>query len=422
MNRRDAPERAAPAPARSFLPLMVVAGCTMSLTAPLEVLFARDLGYSPLLMGAFMLTSGLGVILVDVLGTRLVPALDARCCLTIALAVFGLACIAMAFAAFQLMLVARLVQGFSGGLMLGGGLQAAIRVLPGNEPRALGRFSAAFLAGAALGAPGGLMVAAGMTGRHGFQVAFVGAGCLAVVVAVLLRVTLPRLPAVGAANPRPRLGLPGLASSAGGVRVLAVAMTGDFVRGGVLFTALPLAGAVRGYSTLAIGCAIALMSAVEIVMLVVAHRVLALVGVTLAVAVALGLGCACAVLLALLDGLFWYLLASSILGVALAGTTIGLPLIVVGAVGEPSAGLARFRISAGIGMMAGSVGCAVAGSVVGPEVLFSAIAIVLAASIPLVRSACGSEVKDGVNPMTSDRLRPGNNSLLPFGDELKTCP
>jgi len=421
MNRRDAPERAAPAPVRSFLPLMVVAGCTMSLTAPLEVLFARDLGYSPLLMGAFMLTSGLGVILVDVLGTRLVPALDARRCLTIALAVFGLACIAMAFAGYQLMLVARLVQGFSGGLMLGGGLQAAIRVLPGNEPRALGRFSAAFLAGAALGAPGGLIVAAGMIG-HGFQVAFVGAGGLAVVVAVLLRVTLPRLPAVRAVNPRPRLGLPGFASSAGGVRVLAVAMTGDFVRGGVLFTALPLVGAVRGYSTLAIGCAIALMSAVEIVLLVVAHRVLALVAVTLAVEVALGLGCACAVLLALLDGLSWYLLASSILGVALAGTTIGLPLIVVGAVGEPSAGLARFRVSAGIGMMAGSVGCAVAGSVVGPEVLFSAIAIVLAASIPLVRSACGSEVKDGVNPMTSDRLRPGNNSLLPLGDELKTCP
>jgi len=414
MSHPTTPERAVPAPVRSFLPLMMVAGCTMSLTAPLEVLFARDLGYGPTLMGAFMLTSGLGVILVDVLGTRLVPALDARRCLTVALAVFGLACITMAFAGYQLMMVARLVQGFAGGLMLGGGLQAAIRVVPGDEARALGRFSAAFLSGAALGSPGGLLVAAGATGRHGFQIAFVAAGALAVVVALLLHVSLPRLEAAGASSPR--FGLPRLGRSAGGVRVLAIAMTGDFVRGGVLFTALPLVGAVRGYSMLAIGCAIALMSAVEIALLVVAHRVLALVGVARAVAFALGLGCGSAALLALLDGLSWYLVASTILGVALAGTTIGLPLIVVGAVGEPSAGLARFRISAGMGMLAGSVGCAFAGSVVGPEPLFSVIAVILAASTLLVRSAggVGGDVGGdvGVNPATSDRVQPGNNSLL----------
>lgn len=402
-------ERAAPEPVRSFLPLMMVAGCTMSLTAPLEVLFARDLGYSPALMGAFMLTSGLGVILVDVLGTRLVPALDARRCLTVALAVFGLACITMAFAGTQLMMAARLVQGFAGGLMLGGGLQAAIRVLPGDEARALGRFSAAFLAGAALGSPGGLLIAAGVTGRHGFQIAFVTAGGLAVVVAMLLHLSLPCLAAAGAA--RPRFGLPRLGRSAGGVRVLAVAMTGDFVRGGVLFTALPLVGAVRGYSTLAIGVAIALMSAVEIVLLVVAHRVLALVGVTRAVAVALGLGCGSATLLALLDGLSSYLVASGILGVALAGTTIGLPLIVVGAVGEPSAGLARFRISAGVGMLTGSVGCAVLGSVLGPELLFSGIAIILAASTLLVRTT-GAVGRSRRKPGDFDRLQPGNISLL----------
>jgi len=413
MSRPTTPASAVPAPVRSFLPLMVVAGCTMSLTAPLEVLFARDLGYGPTLMSAFMLTSGLGVILVDVLGTRLVPALDARRCLTIALAVFGLACIAMAFAGYQLMMVARLVQGFAGGLMLGGGLQAAIRVLPGDEARALARFSAAFLAGAALGSPGGLLVAAGVTGRHGFQVAFVAAGALAVIVAVLLHVTLPHLAAAGAGSPR--FGLPRLGKDAGGLRVLAIAMTGDFVRGGVLFTALPLVGALRGYSTLAIGCAISLMAAVEIVLLVVAHRVLALVGVARAVAIALGLGCASAALIAALEGLSGYLVASGLLGVTLAGTTIGLPLIVVGAVGEPSAGLARFRISAGIGMMAGSVGCAVAGSIVGPKLLFSVIAGLLAASTLLVRSGAGvgPRVDLGVNPATSERRQPGNISLIP---------
>jgi hypothetical protein len=49
-------------------------------------------------MGVFMLTSAIGVIVVDVFGTRFVPALDARVCLAAALALFGIACIAMAVA------------------------------------------------------------------------------------------------------------------------------------------------------------------------------------------------------------------------------------------------------------------------------------------------------------------------------------
>lgn len=279
---------------------MVVAGCTMSLTALLEVLFARNLGYDAVLMGAFMLTSGLGVILVDVLGTRFVPALDARRCLTVALGVFGLACITMAFAPPGLMLAARMVQGFAGGLMLGGGLQAAIRVRPDDEARALGRFNAAFLFGAAVGSSGGLLVAAGVSGLPGYRIAFTSGGVMAVLVALLLHLTLPQLRAEG--WQRPRFGLPRLAKNAGGARILAIAMTGDFVRGGVLFTALPLVGAVRGYSTLAIGGVIAVISVFEIVLLVVAHRIVALVGVARAVGSALVLGCLGATVLALVEG------------------------------------------------------------------------------------------------------------------------
>lgn len=389
---------------------MVVAGCTMSLTALLEVLFARNLGYDAVLMGAFMLTSGLGVILVDVLGTRFVPALDARRCLTVALGVFGLACITMAFAPPGLMLAARMVQGFAGGLMLGGGLQAAIRVRPDDEARALGRFNAAFLFGAAVGSSGGLLVAAGVSGLPGYRIAFTSGGVMAVLVALLLHLTLPQLRAEG--WQRPRFGLPRLAKNAGGARILAIAMTGDFVRGGVLFTALPLVGAVRGYSTLAIGGVIAVMSVFEIVLLVVAHRIVALVGVARAVGSALVLGCLGATVLALVEGLPSYIVASGVFGIALAGTTVGLPLLVVRAVGESSAGLARFRISAGIGMMVGSVGCAVAGTVAGPQALFSVIAVVLAASTLLIRPA-GRSGEIGVNLATPDRLMPGNIPLVP---------
>jgi MFS family permease len=374
--------------ARWFLPLMAASGVTMSLTAPLEVLFARTFFYSTVYVGIFMLASAIGVILIDVFGTRFVPGLDAKYCLAVGLLLFGLACIAMGLAWNDtMMMTARVAQGFGGGLMLGGGLQAAVRVHPDapSAARSLSRFNAAFLFGGAVGSPGGLLVAAFIHGKVGYQIAFAAAGTLALLIAVALFLVLPSLAAPHAA-PRPRFGMPRLGKAPGALAVLVLATVGDFIRGGVLFTALPLAGAARGFSTLTIGTAIALMSGIEIVILTISYRLLARLGVVAVLLGALTLGTVCATLLAITNGATTYLLVSVMFGITLAGVTAGLPVVVIAMIGESSAGLAKFRISAGIGMLAGSVGCSVLCTSIGDAPLFALVAVVLLGSVQLVHS------------------------------------
>jgi MFS family permease len=378
--------RCGPIPqSRWFLPLMAASGVTMSLTAPLEVLFVREIWHSSLYVGVFMLSAALGVIVVDVFGTRFVPGVDARVALTMGLCLFGMACIGMGLASGGIVLItSRVMQGFGGGMVLGAGLQAAVRVDLHSEDvaRSLGRFNAAFLFGGAVGSPGGLLVAGIIDGRAGYEVAFVVTGALAVIVAAALTAALPRL-AAPPGLPPPRIGLPRFVRTPGSGAALALAMSGDFLRGGVLFTALPLAGAALAYSTITITAAIALMSGVEILVLAVAYRVIRNIGVVALLIASFSLGVLCAALIALIPSPTTYLVASALFGVSLAGATASLPVMVVAQVGESSAGLAKFRISAGIGMLAGSVGCAVLEAQIGIAALFALIAIVLLGSARL---------------------------------------
>jgi MFS family permease len=373
------------AQSRWFLPLMAASGVTMSLTAPLEVLFVREFWHSSIYIAVFMLSAAAGMIAVDVFGTRFVPRLDARVALAGGLCLFGVACIGMGVARGGVLLMAsRVLQGFGGGMVLGAGLQAAVRVnaTTGDVARSLGRFNAAFLFGGAVGSPGGLLVAGIIDGRAGYQVAFIVTGALAVVVAAALAAALPSL-AAPAGMPPPRIGLPHFDRAPGSGAALVLAMSGDFLRGGVLFTALPLAGAAREYSTITITVAIALMSGVEIVVLSVAYRFISRTGVVAVLIASFALGMGCATLLALIPGATTYLVASALFGVCLAGATASLPVMVVAQVGESSAGLAKFRISAGIGLLAGSVGCAVLEAQIGIAALFATIAIVLLGSAQL---------------------------------------
>lgn len=385
---------------RWFLPLMAAAGVTMSLTAPLEVLFIRSYSESSSYIGIFMLSAAIGVILVDVFGTRFVPGLDARVALTAGLALFGVACIGIGFASEGIVLMtSRILQGCGGGIVLGAGLQAAVRVRPplpqlGGDAygtsvapsedvvRSVGRFNAAFLFGGAVGSPVGLLIAGVIDGRVGYQIAFAATGALALSVAAALVVVLPALDAPLGLAP-PRIGLPRFDRTAGGAAALVLAMSGEFLRGGVLFTALPITGAAREYSTITIALAIALMSGVEIAVLFLAYRVIRSTGVVSVLIMSFILGTGCAVVLALMPGVPAYLVASALFGVSLAGATASLPALVVAQVGDSSAGLAKFRISAGIGILIGSVGCAVLAGMIGITALFALVAIILLASAQL---------------------------------------
>ena len=382
------PPGATPTPRlRWFLPLMAASGVTMSLTAPLEVLFIRAISRSSLYIAIFMLTSALGVIVIDVFGTRFVPSLDARVALTTGLSLFGASCIGMGLAPDgALLMSSRAMQGFGGGMLLGAGLQAAVRVrtVTGDPTRALGRFNAAFLLGGAVGSPGGLLVVGLIPGGAGYKIAFVVTGALALLVAALLAIALPSL-AAPPGMPRARVGLPRFGKTPGSGAALVLAMSGEFLRGGVLFTALPLAGAARDYSAITISLAIALMSGVEIAVLTVSYLIIARVGVIAVLIASFALGTLCATLLALTHGAAIYLAVSVLFGVSLAGATASLPVLVVAQVGDSSAGLAKFRISAGIGILAGTVGCAVLGTQIGIAALFALVAIVLLGSMQLAQ-------------------------------------
>lgn len=382
-----------PAPtSRLFLPLMAATGVAMTLTAPLEVLFIRAVSSDGLYIGAFMLTSALGVVAVDVFGTRFIPSLDAKVALAAGLCLFGVACIGMGLAPDGIALMSsRVVQGFGGGMMFGAGLQAAVRVGPltggspvGDPSRLLGRFNAAFLLGGAVGSPVGLLLAGLLAGLAGYRTAFVVTGVLALLVAGALTVALPRL-AAPPGMPRPRFSLPRFAKAPASGAALVLAMSGEFLRGGVLFTALPLAGAARGYSTMTISLAIALMSGAEIAVLTIAYRVVRHAGVIAVLVTTFVLGTLCAVLLAVTAGTAAYLAVSLLFGISLAGATASLPVLVVAQVGNSSAGLAKFRISAGIGVLAGTCGCAVLGAQIGVARLFVLIALVLLSSVLLAR-------------------------------------
>ncbi|MCV7424751.1 MFS transporter [Mycobacterium yunnanensis] len=366
---------------------MAAGGVVMSLTAPLEVVFVREFWHTGLFIGSFMLSASLGVIAVDVFGTRFIPGLDARMMLAVGLAVFGVACIGIGLATGGVvMMVSRVLQGIGGGVVLGAGLQAAVRVrsIAGDVAQSVGRFNAAFLFGGAIGAPGGLLVAGFVDGRLGYQAAFVGTGALSLIVATAVTLALPRLLAPPGV-PSPRIGLPNFGQNSGSLPALVLAMSGDFLRGGVLFTALPLAGAALGYSNLTISVAIALMSGVEIVVLLIAYRFVQSDGVVAILMASFALGVVCAALLTVAANETVYLVAAALFGVSLAGATVSLPVLVVAQVGESSAGLAKFRVSAGVGLLAGMVGCAVVGAQLGVAALFAFIAVMLLASAQLAR-------------------------------------
>jgi hypothetical protein len=117
----------------------------------------------------------------------------------------------------------------------------------------------------------------------------------------------------------------------------------------------------------------------------VAYRVIQRVGVVAVLIASFGVGTVCATMLALTHGAAAYLAMSVLFGVSLAGATASLPVLVVAQVGDSSAGLAKFRISAGIGILAGSFGCAVLGTQIGIGALFTLIAIILLGSVQLAR-------------------------------------
>jgi hypothetical protein len=161
---------------------------------------------------------------------------------------------------------------------------------------------------------------------------------------------------------------------------------GDFLRGGVVYTALPLVGAERHLSSATIGVAVGALTGVEILMLSRAEAVLARLGAMGTIVAALGMGVCSSAVLALATGRVAFLAGSLVFGLAVAGSTVAPALLIVALTGDAATGLAQFRIASGIGMTVGSTGVAVAAGALGATRLFALIAVFLIAAAVLAHS------------------------------------
>ena len=179
----------------SFLPLMGAVGFAMSMTAPIELIYAKRFGVGAFGLGLFIVTTSIGMVVIDVFGTRAVPRLEARAAMIGGVVVFGASVLVLGIApSLSVLLAGRVLQGFGAGLLFGAALQAAVRV---HQPRdrAIARFSAAFLLGGAVGAPAGGILAGVASGRTGYRLAFIVCAVLCVVAAWALKRALPALAA-----------------------------------------------------------------------------------------------------------------------------------------------------------------------------------------------------------------------------------
>jgi predicted MFS family arabinose efflux permease len=304
----------------------------------------------------------------------------ARQVMSVGLALFGVSCLVMGLApAFWVLLPGRVLQGVGAGLLFGGGLQAAVRVHDVRE-RAIGAFNSSFLLGGALGAPVGGWVAALVAGTAGFRVAFVVCCVVCLVAALVAVLRLPELGPAVVAGPV-EVGWPRFGPTPGLGLALVLGSIGDFVRGGVVYTALPLVGAQRSFSTATIGLAVGVLSGVEILALSRSEPVLRRFGAVRCILVALALGVVASVLVGTTTGWAAFLAGSVLFGVAVAGATVGPPLVIVALAGDAAVGLAQFRIASGVGMTVGSTGAAVVAGALGATRLFALIGAFLVGAI-----------------------------------------
>jgi len=362
----------------------VAIGFVMAMTAPIEVLFARRLGVGGPGLALYVLSSGIGVLSVDLFGTRLIPLLEARRALIVGIALFGASSAVLCVAPSCAFLVAgRLMQGLASAVLNGSALQASVRIHASRE-RAISSVQGSTLLGGALGAPIGGLVAAAVAGTVGFRLAFAVCACLSMAVAAAARVTLPRIPPVLADGGRARVSVPRLTVPPLLRLALVIGMLGHYLRGGLENTALPLVGDARGFSTASIGLTLGLLSAVEIAILRASRALFARWEPARCLLAALALGLVAACVLAVSSGLPGFVAAAAMFGVVDAIAMVAPPLIIMALSTDDSTGLASYRIACGFGSMLGATTVTGAVAAAGAFGALSVVGGALLASITLL--------------------------------------
>lgn len=364
---------------------MVLIGFVMAMTAPIELLYAIELGLGTGMVTLFITISAAGVVAVDVLGTRVITRIDARMLVAGGLLLFALseACYGLADGAAGL-LGARALQGAASAVIAGAALQVAVRA-PSRPHHALGSNQGLQLLGGAFGAPVGGVIAGSDTGMDGYRLAFAACCGAGLVVAVLAWLMLPGLPPARDTG-RPRIGLPSLGVPVVMRFALGLGLFGNYLRSGIENTAFPLIGNAAGLSPSEIGLALGALAAVEICVLGLSGRIFDRIPPARCLVVTLLVGIAAVAVLATSSGPGLFLVAALLFGVVDGIALAAPPVLVVALSPDPSAGIATYRIACGIGSFVGSSTVNVFIGVLGAVGGLSVVSGVLAMGALLARS------------------------------------
>ncbi len=225
-----------------FYATIAVGGVGLTMTAPITALFAKALGASDWMAALVVSTISISFLPVDLVGSRVVPRLDARTALVGGYAMFGVGSFISALAPnLVVMALARLLQGAAVAFPMGAGFHLALRLAaPGREGRELARFNTYIFMGFAGGPLVVGLVADMAGGTTGLRWGFAVCGLVNLAAALMARLALPSIPSVE----RPSFGLPGRAAFAGRRtrKALLAAGLGFGLRGIAALTLLPLLG------------------------------------------------------------------------------------------------------------------------------------------------------------------------------------
>ncbi|MFD2416018.1 MFS transporter [Amycolatopsis pigmentata] len=383
------PERPTTAPhssavRRRFHLVVMLAGVGFGLTAPFTALLVVALGGPPEWAAYVVSSMGLSLLLVDFLGTRFVPRLSSRTALTVSMVVFGAgSLLSAATTSWEMVGLARVLQGFGAALFMGGGVVLAVRL---GEARsrggAIGAFNAAWFVGIAAGPLSGGLIAATVPGAGGLRLLFAVCGVLNLAGAVAAWFLVPRW----RSGRSPRLGLPAGLGLRGrrGWSVLILAGFGQAVRGGLALTLVPLLGARLGMGWITLGFAMFALALTDVGAMRFGGAWTDRRGRLVPLAGALAWGVLAVIALAAVVRSPWeFTVAALAVGVTVGTTWVVPTVMVVDIAADPDTALAGYRIASDLGMLAGGLLSGVGIAIGGVDTALFATAALLAVGLLL---------------------------------------
>lgn len=234
------------------------------MTAPITPLYAKQLGASDGAAALVVASLMVPLLVVDLVGSKVVPRLGPRAALCWGYAIFGVGSLGTALSPdLRWMALARVVQGFAAALPMGAGFHVALRLAsPGREAREIARFNVCLFAGLAVGPMIVAIVAGSGVDMGRMRWSFAVCASVNVLTALVAWVALPPLPTTGRAT----FGLPSRSVVRGRRVRLALATTGVAfaLRGVVGMTLMPLLGDSLGAGALGVSAGVVVMSAFEV--------------------------------------------------------------------------------------------------------------------------------------------------------------